>query len=236
MINHQEQTIPQISHHLNCPLLLPHSVRQHLFHPYLISYLKQHQHEISKQHDAKFSPQQLSLSLGACSVSTDDLNSATLNKYNLRKRILAAYWIRKSNKMVWHIQNLRSKHIPGCDSVPYARGTPIEIELKSLILDSKNGQLVAHIPAKNRLSLKKLKDFLNIKDLSLAATKHLTAKPGRICALAEPVSSIPSVVCDSIFEQKVITTNDSTIHGFLLFSPKILCLLEGSRLANISNK
>lgn len=126
------------------------------------------------------------------------------------------------SSQVLRISNLSPKQVPTCAAAPQHRGTPLSHELKSLILNTEIGAVAVHLPGEKKLSLNRLKRHLGIRDASLMAPVDLPFPPGRVCALAEPVSSYITLVCSSLLPLEFVTTNDSTIHGFFLFAPRLL--------------
>ena len=178
----------------------------------------------------------LSPTLESHQIQLDGLTNTTLTRFGLSDRLCGAFWVRQLQQVVWHIRNLSDKQVVGCAAAPAARGTPIEFELKSLVVETKERRYVVHLPATRRLSFNKLKAVLQTNKLNLASIDHLPSPPGKICALAEPISSLPCVVCESLLEKLVVTTNDTTIHGFFLFPPIVLMALRDVRIAPISHE
>lgn len=158
-------------------------------------------------------------------------------KYGLLDReveIFRSEYFKPHQHKIFRLKNKKPKVYPSCEAAPSVRGTPLGNELKSLILDTSKGEYVIHLPGDHRLSLQKVKKALGVKKASLMAPGKLPFPPGRICALIEPISGMPSLVCDSLFTRAFLTTNDSTINSFFLFNPSILQLLPYTETANIS--
>lgn len=173
--------------------------------------------------------------LGGLPIQLKGLANHFVSELALRDRVFGAYWLSASDQIVWHVANREPKYNPSCDAVPAARGIPKGFELKSLVLRTGASLWVAHLPAERRLSLRNTKAVLGLHDLCLAPRSALPAIPGRICALCEPIASLPAIVCDRLLAKPMVSTNDSTIESFFFFPPEVLLTMGRVHTATISD-
>jgi prolyl-tRNA editing enzyme YbaK/EbsC (Cys-tRNA(Pro) deacylase) len=165
------------------------------------------------------------------------ISSETICRYALEPRLLDLYLtesVSTVNNVVWRISNHREKKSPTCEAAPEVRGTPLQNELKTLLLETDFGKTVVNIPATRKLSLNRVKVALGVKNARLADPVSLPFPPGRICALTSPISDFPTLVCDDLFSLKFLTTNDTSTSAFFLFNPYVLTLLKKISIVSIS--
>jgi prolyl-tRNA editing enzyme YbaK/EbsC (Cys-tRNA(Pro) deacylase) len=120
-------------------------------------------------------------------------------------------------EVVTCIQAAKAKEIPLCQ------------ELKTLILETSNGLYAVHLPGNKRLNNRIVKKILGVKQASLASPAILSILglvPGIVCAIEEPVWSLPQIVSKELFIYKNVSTNDGTRIGYYVFPPKILLEAE----------
>jgi prolyl-tRNA editing enzyme YbaK/EbsC (Cys-tRNA(Pro) deacylase) len=112
-----------------------------------------------------------------------------------------------------------------CEEAARARGIPLANELKTLILHTTVGPVAAHLPGDGILSLRKVKDRLESAEAYLADPEDLLAmdlSPGTVCAVLDPVWSMPHLVSRRVVDLSEVATNNGTRSGYFLFSPEVL--------------
>jgi prolyl-tRNA editing enzyme YbaK/EbsC (Cys-tRNA(Pro) deacylase) len=125
----------------------------------------------------------------------------------------------------------------GCRAAAKARGVPLGNELKSLVLTTCQGLVVAHLPGDRRLSLRCVKRQLAVRHASLASREQLQSLglgPGTVSAVLDPVWSLEHAVCRSLLEKEFVTTNDGTRQGFFVFSPQTLLHAKSVRVGDFA--
>ena len=126
-----------------------------------------------------------------------------------------------------HFPNAYHHDVFDCEEAARARGVPLEHELKHLLLETGKGFCLAHVAGDLKLSLRKVKRHLRVREASLAdlATfPHARLQRGSVCPFVEPLWSLQHLVDHSILNIPSMTTNDGTHRGYLRFDPKILFL------------
>lgn len=123
-----------------------------------------------------------------------------------------------------------------CEDAAKARGIQLVNELKSLLLETSKGRYVVHLPADGQVDLRRVKNFLNVKEAYILDPELLVAdydlSRGRICAVLEPIWSLPHLVSKRLLSLKEIYTNNKTRIGYFKFSPNILMQAENSNLGD----
>ena len=112
-----------------------------------------------------------------------------------------------------------------CEEAANARGILLKAELKTLILDTSTGLIAAHLPGDGVLSLAKVKDYLESEQAYLADPETLLRmglSAGTVCALLEPVWSLPHLISRRVFDLDEMMTNNGTKTGYFVFDPAIL--------------
>lgn len=124
---------------------------------------------------------------------------------------------------------LRSRHLPcavvTCESAARAKGIPRERELKSLLLESDRGYLLAHVRGSRRLSLRAVKRSLGVRHASLLdlSTLHsLGFQPGAIHPFQPTLWQMPQVITRAVFDLPWVSTNAGTLRSYVVFDPLIL--------------
>lgn len=112
-----------------------------------------------------------------------------------------------------------------CEEAAAERGIPLANELKSLILRSQDGYLAVHLPGDGVLSLRKVKDRLEVADAYLADPEDLLSlrmSPGTVSAVFDPVWSMPHLISRRVLDLREVMTNNGTRTGYVAFDPSLL--------------
>ncbi len=112
-----------------------------------------------------------------------------------------------------------------CEEAAAARSIPLAHELKTLIVRTDDGYVAAHIPGDSTVSLRKIKVRLETTQAHLASPSDLAElglSPGTVCAVLEPVWSMPHLVSRRVLTLKFVTTNNGTRTGYFEFAPGVL--------------
>lgn len=114
-----------------------------------------------------------------------------------------------------------------CVEAAGARCVALHQELKHLLLETSEGLALAHVPGDARVSLRKVKRVLNVDqahlaDLSVELGGGVSC--GTVCAFAEPFWSLLHLIDTSVFSAGLMTTNDTTLRGYVKFDPRVLLL------------
>jgi prolyl-tRNA editing enzyme YbaK/EbsC (Cys-tRNA(Pro) deacylase) len=121
-----------------------------------------------------------------------------------------------------------------CADAASARGIPLESELKSLILETSKGRFVVHIPGDGLVDLRRVKNFLDVKEAYVLDPELLASdydlSPGRVSAVLEPVWSLPHLVSKRLLTLNAVYTNNKTFFGYFKFAPTILMQAKRSEI------
>ncbi len=124
---------------------------------------------------------------------------------------------------------LRASHLDSsvvtCEEAAAARNIPLEQELKTLVLQTHHGFAAAHLPGDAELSLRKVKIRLETAEAYLAGPEDLARlrlSPGTVCAILEPVWSMPHLVSRRLLTLNTVATNNGTQTGYFKFDPAVL--------------
>jgi prolyl-tRNA editing enzyme YbaK/EbsC (Cys-tRNA(Pro) deacylase) len=129
------------------------------------------------------------------------------------------------------------RQVFSCEEAAVARNVPLRNELKTLILETSAGLVAAHLRGDNEMSLRSVKDVLETEQARLAAPETLRERglgPGTVCAVLEPVWSLPHLIDRAVMALKFVTTNNKTTTGYFRFDPQILLSAPSITLADIS--
>ncbi|HEY3665259.1 MAG TPA: TIR domain-containing protein [Polyangiaceae bacterium] len=125
---------------------------------------------------------------------------------------------------VLHARHLDSPVVT-CEEAARARNIPLAHELKTLLLQTHQGVVAAHLPGDGALSLRKVKARLETAEAYLADPEDLLAlglSAGTVSAVLEPVWSMPHLISRRLLSIDKVMTNDGTRTGFFEFSPAVL--------------
>ncbi|MBK8256215.1 MAG: nucleotide-binding protein [Polyangiaceae bacterium] len=112
-----------------------------------------------------------------------------------------------------------------CEQAAAAKGIPLANELKTLILSTQKGFLALHLPGDAPASLRSVKNALEVDQARLASDKDLRTfglMPGTVCAVKDPVWSMPHLISRRLLKMDFVSTNNGTHRGFYRFHPSIL--------------
>lgn len=112
-----------------------------------------------------------------------------------------------------------------CDEAASAKGIPLENELKTLLLATQKGFVALHLPGNADASFRSVKNALEIREACLATPNELASfglRPGTVCALKDPVWSLPHLISKRVLQMDMISTNNGTQRGFYRFHPSVL--------------
>ncbi len=112
-----------------------------------------------------------------------------------------------------------------CEEAAQARNIPLAHELKTLLLQTHHGIVAAHLPGDGILSLRKVKARLEPAQAYLADPEELQQlglTPGTVCALLDPVWSMPHLISRRLLTTSKVMTNNGTLTGYFEFDPAVL--------------
>ena len=136
-------------------------------------------------------------------------------------------------------QYVLNYEVISCVQAAKAKKIPLENELKSLLLITSSGFLIAHVPGDKKLNNRYIKSAIQCKNVSLASPldlKKLDLSPGTICAIRDPIWSMTHLISEEVLEKSYISTNDGTRTGFFRFNPKILLLSNSHIIGQYSKE
>ena len=92
-------------------------------------------------------------------------------------------------------------------------------ELKTIILETTVGVYAVHVPGDRQVSLRRVKTFLEAREVYLASPEYLRSiplSPGTVCPVLEPVWSLRHSASSSVLDLE-FRTNNGTSSMFFLF-------------------
>ncbi len=116
-----------------------------------------------------------------------------------------------------------------CKEAAEAKGIPLSNELKSLLLSTQKGFVVLHLPGDAEASLRAVKNALEVREACLATDDELLSlglMRGCVCAVKDPIWSLPHLVSKRILKMEMVSTNNGTNRGFYRFHPSVLLEAE----------
>jgi prolyl-tRNA editing enzyme YbaK/EbsC (Cys-tRNA(Pro) deacylase) len=114
------------------------------------------------------------------------------------------------------------QRVVSCASAAAAKDIPLEHELKSLVIQTDSGLVVAHIPGDRNLSLRAVKRGLPTTQARLANVNDLGLAPGTIHPFATKLWQLHHLVSREVFDLGWISTNAGTLTTFVVFDPRLL--------------
>jgi prolyl-tRNA editing enzyme YbaK/EbsC (Cys-tRNA(Pro) deacylase) len=99
---------------------------------------------------------------------------------------------------------------------------PLEHELKSLVIDTSAGLVVAHIPGDRRLALRAVKSCIPTPQAHLADLAALNLVPGTVHPFHERLWQLRHLVSREVFALDWVTTNAGDLTTFVIFAPTLL--------------
>jgi prolyl-tRNA editing enzyme YbaK/EbsC (Cys-tRNA(Pro) deacylase) len=135
--------------------------------------------------------------------------------------------------------NLERKKLPRevitCAEAAAAKGFELRNELKSIVVRTRVGLVAVHLRGDREVSLRKIKRELGLKDAYLASEEVLVKiglSPGIVCAVREPLWSMPNLLSASVLELDFVSTNDGTLSGYFVFAPQVLTTCPNVRIGD----
>lgn len=131
------------------------------------------------------------------------------------------------------------RNVVTCEEAAMAKGIELKNELKSLILETSDGLVVVHLQGDRRLSLRKVKEYLSVKEAYIASNdliKEHGLISGTVSAILDPVWSFTHLIDKDIFDLDFVSTNAGSLNRYFKFDPKILVSAKNIHIANISEK
>lgn len=122
-----------------------------------------------------------------------------------------------------------------CKEAASAKGIPLKHELKTLVLETNNGLCTINISGEDQISLRKIKDYFNVKNVYLASLEVLTSMdlvPGAVCPFLDQLWKMPLLIDKQILDLPFISTNNGKRNQYIIFSPKILLLAPNYIIGN----
>lgn len=124
---------------------------------------------------------------------------------------------------------LESKTLPyeviSCEQAARAKGIELKHELKTIIVQTRMGNIAVNLRGDREVSLRKVKKELGLKEAYLASAEALARigiSPGRVCPLLEPVWSMLNLVSASVLDLDFVSTNNGSLTGYYTFSPHLI--------------
>jgi prolyl-tRNA editing enzyme YbaK/EbsC (Cys-tRNA(Pro) deacylase) len=124
-----------------------------------------------------------------------------------------------------------------CEEASRVRGTPLNMELKTLIVFAQDSLLAVSVLGSKRLSLRRLKHYLGVEQASLASKEqldHLGIEPGTVCPLLDPVWSLRNIFDPEVFLNDYLVTNAGSLREYFIFDPKALTELPNFQVAKVA--
>jgi prolyl-tRNA editing enzyme YbaK/EbsC (Cys-tRNA(Pro) deacylase) len=121
------------------------------------------------------------------------------------------------------------KPVVTCMEAAQAKGIPLENELKTLLLKTSNGFVAIELPGDAKASLRKIKDFLEVKKAHLADLETLAQlglEPGTVSTVRAPVWDMPHLLSKRLLNLDEISTNSGNKKGYYRFEPSLLLKAE----------
>jgi prolyl-tRNA editing enzyme YbaK/EbsC (Cys-tRNA(Pro) deacylase) len=131
-----------------------------------------------------------------------------------------------SNPGPWLRRRALSAPVVSCRSAATAKRVPLDHELKSLLITCDHGyHVVAHVRGSRRLSLRAVKNALNVRQARLADLPDLAefgAKPGTLSPFNRLLWIRTQLVAREVLAMRWVTTNAGDDRGYVVFAPELL--------------
>jgi len=122
-----------------------------------------------------------------------------------------------------------------CKSAAWAKRVPLEHELKSLLVVCDGGYLVAHVRGNRRLSLRAVKNMLQVQQARLADPADLPkfgVTPGTLYPFNDALWSRLQLIDKDVLEMDWVTTNYGNRRQYVIFPPSRLLEAENHRVGD----
>ena len=126
-----------------------------------------------------------------------------------------------------------------CEEAARAKGIPLENELKTLLLETSNGLVAVELPGDAYASLRKIKDFLNVKKAYMATPETLAKlklEPGTISTVHAPIWDMLHLVSKRLLKIDEVSTNSGNKDGYYRFKPSILLKAKNVKIGDFENE
>lgn len=131
-----------------------------------------------------------------------------------------------SNPGLWLTRRALSAPVVSCRSAATAKRVPLDHELKSLLIACDHGyHVVAHVRGSRRLSLRAVKNALNVQQARLADLSDLAefgAKPGTLSPFNRQLWIRTQLIAREVLAMEWVTTNAGDDRGYVVFAPGLL--------------
>jgi len=131
-----------------------------------------------------------------------------------------------------------AKPVVSCEEAAAAKGIPLDSELKTLIMTTTKGFVALHLLGDGKASLPAVKKAIDVKQASLASIADLTSlgiQPGTVCAVKDPVWSMPHLITRRVLSKEMVSTNNGTHRGFYRFHPTVLLEAESVMIGDFED-
>jgi prolyl-tRNA editing enzyme YbaK/EbsC (Cys-tRNA(Pro) deacylase) len=112
-----------------------------------------------------------------------------------------------------------------CEAAARAKGVDLEHELKSLLLTTSRGPVLAHIRGTHQLSLRAVKKTLAADQAQLASLPELEdagLARGAVHPFAPSLWELPQLVARDVLQLDWVTTNAGEASNYVIFDPRLL--------------
>ncbi|MGE4290987.1 MAG: YbaK/EbsC family protein [Desulfovibrio sp.] len=127
------------------------------------------------------------------------------------------------------------KEVRSCLEAANARGIPLSLELKTLLLRADGKLMAVHLRGGDRLNNRLVKKACNIRNLAFETLEQIRAyglEKGIINPWTVPKQAM-HVVDTAVMKQSVMTTNNGTLTGSMLVNIQDLLTLNHVRIEKI---
>ena len=117
------------------------------------------------------------------------------------------------------------KNVVCCKDAAKEKNIPLKHELKSLILTTSDGMVVLHLRGDRKVSLRAVKNALNVKQVYLLPINELEKLgigAGTVSAVLEPVWAMPHLISRSVLALEYVSTNAKVLDKYFKFKPELL--------------
>lgn len=128
-----------------------------------------------------------------------------------------------------------TREVRTCVEAAEARGIPLAVELKTLLMASDDLLIAVHLRGCDRMHNKRVKRIFGVKNLTFAPSHLLSSvglAKGRINPWSVPDSTV-HIVDTAVMEQPIMWTNDGTLTGTCLVRATSLLDLHAVRIATV---
>jgi prolyl-tRNA editing enzyme YbaK/EbsC (Cys-tRNA(Pro) deacylase) len=127
--------------------------------------------------------------------------------------------------------------VVSCEDAAAARGVPLSVELKTLVVRAKDMFFAVHLPGDKRLNSRAVKKALGTRRIRFASADEL-ADVGLRAGLVNPGNTIfcaGQLVCASVLSKPFVTTNAGTFVRGVAFAPQDLLTMPNTTSGEFSH-